>query len=272
LFEHFAPKPSLFPQSRFLYSSFGGGNRGILLLGPIAFLVSLKDNQFLPGILLEKNVLIDYFSIMDMGYFAPYIMLVVGWDMRRCAIKKAPKNLLCEHILFISLLIGAVVSGIGLQHTQLGPPAHSALSEIRPYISSLMMLSSTIYIILKAVKYDFGFADIFYHFVIFWFSRGVGFMVLFFIVFGLAHIYHFSENILWAAVVCLLAMSILPPSSLADKFAGKSGLDKDKVAQMSVIVGVSNLFFLFIAMGFWGLIAIFSEVISVLAKRLSAVQ
>jgi hypothetical protein len=254
--EYWLSKKAPFPEATYLYSSFGGGNRGILLLIPFAFVCSMPGQKFLPGIHIPNNQLIDYFAVIDMGYFIPYLCVLM---MRSNGPNSSPitgseRNELRRLMLLCAWIIFSILSGVFL-HQFLSEGAIAAcLNELRPNLSKTMAFTSAIYIGLKAVKPDPSQSepDLSGHVLAFFISRSFGLAFCWGALGAMDYVFTFDRATYWGILLSLIAMAVLPPSSMVDKFVKLSpALNDTHKSNISYYAGVANWIFVLLLTAIW---------------------
>lgn len=266
LLEKFSPlRPSLYPHAKYLYSSFGGGNRALVLLGPISLLPMSK------GEVIERQYLLDNFAVLDMGYFLPYMILLLVVKIyhfvdRRFLTNKSRcisanqsesqssgsggglwllfKRLLKEWYPFLLglLVVSAAFGGAIVQGTSTGVGIHDTLSSWRNLMSWVLTLSATTYVFFKSVGVTKKIENYVAHATAFGITRMGCLFVAAWFVFD----YTWSnpgQQVNALAMVCVMVMVFLPPSSFADKFAKAAGVDQTKCDEMSAVITISNWIF-----------------------------
>ena len=239
-----------YPHSPYLATTFGGGNRGIMMIFAIV--------AFAPAGVPKEDLmtLIDSFALLDTGYFLFFLIVIrplLALDVHaiRSDEKESKNSLMWEVVPIVACgVIGACFNFIGkeaLERTFGSETLRDTLQLAREWCS-YAMATVAMSMISLVINLDLKLRTLRNLFVTIFLARLLGFSILLAILVATMVTFGIALTVFHPILhIPLAVLFICPPSSLADKMMRQDGANIETVRLAATLSGTWNICFFVIA-------------------------
>ena len=246
-----------YPQSPYLASTFGGGNRGVMMMFAIV--------TFAPAFVPEEDLitLVDRFALLDAGYFLFFLIAIRPFLRLGVFTKGSDDENKKSHIwewgpILACGVVGVVFNLVGKEALEgaIGSDALGyTLQSVRVWVSYAMVFVATTMIVF-VITFRFTLENLVKLFVVIIVARLLSFLIVTAVIVATLVAFDAAPAALDPVMLLpLVILTLCPPSSLADKMLRQDGADIETVELAATLSGVWNFFFVLVAFFLFGLAA-----------------